>query len=194
MARPRAPRRTRRRSFDRYLGRQLLRLARRHRETDKRLDALAAPATLKARLAIANAKLAYQHYKDAFSSERWEALATAGACKQRPLWASTSVKDPLYRYTRYVEELIGPETISTMPEETIRAFQDHGHVEPTLERNVDVARALLTRARSSRCRLRRRRLLARSRRRREVRAVVRRALAARGGEVSGYVALRSPGH
>jgi transaldolase len=113
-------------------------------ETDKRLDALDAPESLKGRLAIANAKLAYQYYKDVFSGERWEALAKAGARAQRPLWASTSVKNPRYRDTRYVEELIGPETISTMPEETIRAFQDHGHVEATLERNVDGSRALLT--------------------------------------------------
>lgn len=113
-------------------------------ETDKRLDALGAPETLKGRLAIANAKLAYRYYKDAFSGRRWDALATAGARKQRPLWASTSVKDPRYRDTRYVEELIGPETISTMPEETIRAFQDHGHVAATLEHGVDEAREFFT--------------------------------------------------
>jgi transaldolase len=82
--------------------------------------------------------------KEAFSGRRWEALVASGARKQRPLWASTSVKDPRYRDTRYVEELIGPETISTMPEETIRAFQDHGHVAATLERDVDEARALFT--------------------------------------------------
>jgi transaldolase len=111
-------------------------------ETDKRLDSLSAPEELRGRLAIANAKLAYQHYKDAFSGRRWEELAKAGARKQRPLWASTSAKDPRYRDTRYVEELIGPETISTMPEETIRAFQDHGRVSSTLECNVDEARAV----------------------------------------------------
>jgi transaldolase len=111
-------------------------------ETDKRLNALGAPDVLKGRLAIANAKLAYQYYTDSFSGPRWEALASAGARKQRPLWASTSVKDPSYRDTRYVEELIGAETISTMPEETIRAFQDHGRVEPTLERNVNEAKAV----------------------------------------------------
>jgi len=113
-------------------------------ETDKRLDLLGASQELKGRLAIANAKLAYQHYKDVFSGRRWEDLATAGARKQRPLWASTSAKDPHYRDTRYVEELIGPETISTMPEATIRAFQDHGRVSSTLERDVDEARALFT--------------------------------------------------
>jgi transaldolase len=113
-------------------------------ETDKRLDTLGAPEELRGRLAVANAKLAYQHYKKAFSGPRWETLATAGARKQRPRWASTSAKDPRYRDTRYVEELIGPETISTMPEETIRAFQDHGRAGLTLERNVDEARALFT--------------------------------------------------
>jgi transaldolase len=113
-------------------------------ETDKRLDGLSAPEELKGRLAIANAKLAYQYYKSAFSGRRWDALATAGARKQRPLWASTSVKDPRYRDTRYVEELIGPETISTMPEGTIRAFQDHGHVAATLEHGVDEARGFFT--------------------------------------------------
>jgi transaldolase len=113
-------------------------------ETDKRLKALGAPEGLKGRLAIANAKLAYQYYAEAFSGPRWEALASAGARKQRPLWASTSVKDPSYRDTRYVEELIGPETISTMPEETIRAFQDHGRIAATLGRDVDEARDLLT--------------------------------------------------
>jgi transaldolase len=113
-------------------------------ETDKRLDALGAPESLKGRLAIANAKLAYACYKDVFSGRRWEALANAGARTQRPLWASTSVKDPNYRDTRYVEELIGPETISTMPEETIRAFQDHGRVAATLGRDVDEARDLFT--------------------------------------------------
>jgi transaldolase len=113
-------------------------------ETDKRLDALGAPESLKGRLAIANAKLAYAYYEDAFSGRRWEALANVGARTQRPLWASTSVKDPRYRDTRYVEELIGPETISTMPEETIRAFQDHGRVAATLGRDVDEARDLFT--------------------------------------------------
>jgi len=113
-------------------------------ETDKRLDALGAPESLKGRLAIANAKLAYAYYKDAFSGRRWEALANAGARTQRPLWASTSVKNRRYRDTRYVEELIGPETISTMPEETIRAFQDHGRVAATLGRDVDDARDLFT--------------------------------------------------
>jgi transaldolase len=112
-------------------------------EADGRLDKLGR-ADLKGRLGIANAKLAYQQYKIAFAGERWQALAAHGATKQRCLWASMSSKDPAYRDTLYVEELIGPETISTMPEETIRAFQDHGHVERRLEANMLEARLLPT--------------------------------------------------
>jgi hypothetical protein len=97
---------------------------------------------LRGRLGIANAKLAYQQYKELFHGERWDGLAALGATAQRCLWASTSVKDPSVRDTLYVEELIGPETISTMPEETIRAFQDHGRVEPRLEKGLEGARYL----------------------------------------------------
>jgi transaldolase len=110
-------------------------------ETDRRL-ARAGRDDLTGRLGIANAKLAYQQYKSLFHGERWDALAARGATAQRCLWASTSVKDPSLRDTLYVEELIGPETISTMPEETIRAFQDHGRVEPRLEAELDEARHL----------------------------------------------------
>jgi transaldolase len=110
-------------------------------ETDRRLTDLGRD-DLKGRLGIANAKLAYQEYKQAFAGERWQALAARGATEQRCLWASMSTKDPSYRDTLYVEELIGPETISTLPEETIRAFQDHGRVGPQLESGVDAARAL----------------------------------------------------
>ena len=111
-------------------------------ETDHRLDELGRD-DLKGRLGIANARLAYQQYKHAFAGERWERLAARGATKQRCLWASTSTKDPSYRDTLYVEELLGWETISTMPEATIRAFQDHGRVEPRLESDLDEARGLL---------------------------------------------------
>jgi len=111
-------------------------------ETDRRLDELGRQ-DLKGRLGIANARLAYQQYKHAFAGDRWERLAARGATKQRCLWASTSTKDASYRDTLYVEELLGPETISTMPEETIRAFQDHGDVEPRLESGVDDAPGLL---------------------------------------------------
>jgi transaldolase len=110
-------------------------------ETDRRLDELGR-ADLKGRLGIANARLAYQQYKMAFAGERWQALALHGATKQRCLWASMSTKDPAYRDTLYVEELIGPQTIATMPEETIRAFQDHGRVEPRLESDLEEARYL----------------------------------------------------
>jgi transaldolase len=110
-------------------------------ETDRRL-AETSRADLKGRLGIANAKLAYQQYKALFHGERWDALAARGATPQRCLWASTSVKDPSLRDTLYVEELIGPETISTMPEETIRAFQDHGRVELRLESDLDEAQYL----------------------------------------------------
>jgi transaldolase len=110
-------------------------------ETDRRL-AETGRDDLKARLGIANAKLAYQQYKQLFHGERWDDLAAREATPQRCLWASTSVKDPSLRDTLYVEELIGPETVSTMPEETIRAFQDHGRAEPRLESDLDEAQEL----------------------------------------------------
>jgi transaldolase len=110
-------------------------------EADKRLEAIGTEEALalRGKLAIANAKLAYQHSKLIFSGERWESLAAKGATKQRCLWASTSTKNPEYRDVMYVEELIGPETVNTMPLETIRAFQDHGRVADTLEQGVDEA-------------------------------------------------------
>jgi transaldolase len=111
-------------------------------ETDKRLDAIGGADHLKGRLAIANAKLAYQRYKEIFAGPRWETLAEKGARPQRCLWASTSTKNPAYRDVMYVEELIGPETVNTMPKETIEAFQDHGEVRPTLEEGLDEARQL----------------------------------------------------
>src|SRR5918911_988033 len=89
--------------------------------------------------AIANAKLAYQRFLKRFGDARWQRLAAAGAMVQRPLWASTSTKNPAYRDVLYVEELIGPNTVNTMPRETIDAFQDHGEVAQTLERGVDEA-------------------------------------------------------
>src|SRR4029453_3034082 len=98
---------------------------------------------LQGRLAVANAKLAYQHYLEIFSGERWEALAVAGARPQRCLWASTSTKNPAYRDVLYVEEPIGPDTVNTMPFETIDAFQDHGDVRDTLTEGVEEAHALL---------------------------------------------------
>jgi transaldolase len=112
-------------------------------EADRRLDGVGHPE-LKGKLAIANAKLAYQHYLDVFSSERWQFLEGKGASKQRCLWASTSTKNPEYRDVMYVEELIGPETVNTMPLETIEAFQDHGEVRgDTVLDGIDEAHALL---------------------------------------------------
>jgi transaldolase len=111
-------------------------------ETDKRLDEVGGHDELKGKLGIANAKLAYQNYLETFSGSRWDALDAKGATKQRCLWASTSTKNPEYRDVLYVEELLGPATVNTMPEETIEAFQDHGRVEVTLTKDVDAARKL----------------------------------------------------
>jgi transaldolase len=116
-------------------------------ETDRRLDELAAPRELQGKLGIANAKLAYAHYREVFSpqSQLWTDLTAAGAHPQRCLWASTSTKNPAYRDVLYVEELIGPETVNTMPEQTLLAFQDHGQVAETLAQGVDDAKRLLER-------------------------------------------------
>jgi transaldolase len=116
-------------------------------EADRRLDEIGGQATrLKGKLAIANAKLAYRHWQETFAGPRWEFLAAKGATPQRCLWASTSTKNPEYRDVMYVEELIGPQTVNTMPMETIAAFQDHGKVVPnTLSEGVAEARKLLER-------------------------------------------------
>jgi len=97
------------------------------------------------RAAVANSKLAYALFAQLHSGSRWDALRSAGAAVQRCLWASTSTKNPRYRDTMYVEELIGPATINTMPVATFEAFRDHGHVELTLQKDVDGARYLLER-------------------------------------------------
>jgi transaldolase len=116
-------------------------------EADRRMDELE-PANpqvkdLKGRLAVANAKLAYQHYRSVFRGPRWEFLAAKGATPQRVLWASTSTKNPAYQDTLYVEELIGPDTVNTMPEETIGAYQDHGRPQARLQAGIAEARKLL---------------------------------------------------
>jgi len=111
-------------------------------EADRRLGEVGRE-DLQGRLAVANAKLAYERYQEIFSGPRWEALAAAGARPQRCLWASTSTKNPAYRDVLYVEELIGPDTVNTMPLETIEAFQDHGVVRDTLTEGVDEAHELL---------------------------------------------------
>jgi transaldolase len=114
-------------------------------EVDKRLDATNDAAELKGRAAIANARLAYQLFNERFSSKRWTALAAKGARVQKPLWASTSTKNPAYRDVMYVEELIGPRCINTLPPQTVDAFRDHGDVARTLDRDVDEARRTLER-------------------------------------------------
>ena len=109
-------------------------------EADRRLDEVGGHDELKGKLAVANAKLAYQHYREAFAGPRWDFLAAKGARPQRVLWASTSTKNPAYPDTLYVEDLIGQDTINTMPEETIRAYQDHGDPKPRLQDGVEEAR------------------------------------------------------
>lgn len=114
-------------------------------ETDARLDAIGGHDDLKGKLAVANAKLAYAAFQEIFSGPRWEALAAKGARPQRCLWASTSTKNPDYPDTLYVSTLIGPDTVNTLPDETIEAFQDHGEPAPnTVTADVDGARALLS--------------------------------------------------
>jgi transaldolase len=116
-------------------------------EADRRLDELdpfhPAHDDLKGRLAVANARLAYRHYQHIFQGPRWDYLAGKGAMPQRVLWASTSTKNPAYSDTLYVDELIGPDTINTMPEETIKAFQDHGSPRPSLHDGLAEAQAVL---------------------------------------------------
>ncbi len=122
-------------------------------EVDKRLGARLAIVVevsereairaLLGKAAIANAKLAYRHWKAIFSGPRWQALADQGARSQRLLWASTGVKNPAYRDVRYIEELIGADTVNTVPPATLDAFRDHGKVRASLEENVDNAAAIL---------------------------------------------------
>ena len=110
-------------------------------EADKRLDEIGGHDELKGKLAVANAKLAYQTYKEIFSGDRWGALADKGASVQRPLWASTSTKNDAYKDTIYVEELVGPETVNTMPRELVEAVLDHGEIRGnTIEEDLDGAR------------------------------------------------------
>lgn len=117
-------------------------------EVDKRLDALSKNASaqqrqqidaLRGKAAIANAKLAYRIFQKEFSSPRWKKLEAKGAHVQRVLWASTSTKNPSYRDVMYVEELIGPHTVNTMPPQTVTAFEDHGVVKRTVDKDVDAA-------------------------------------------------------
>lgn len=112
---------------------------------DRALEELPQGEDVKGKIAIANAKLAYASFCDIFSGERWEKLAARGARVQRPLWASTSTKNPLYPDTLYVDHLIGPHTVNTVPPKTLQAVLDHGTIAPTLESGLDVAREQLAR-------------------------------------------------
>ncbi len=117
------------------------------KEIDRRVEAGDSEAealkALRGKVAIANAKLAYEWYLGFIASDRWQALAAKGAMPQRLLWASTGTKDPAYPDTLYIDSLIGPDTVSTMPVKTMDAFRDHGIVEETLTRNIDEARHIL---------------------------------------------------
>jgi transaldolase len=99
--------------------------------------------SLKGKAAVANAKLAYDLFKELFHSDRFEALRAAGARPQRPLWASTGTKNPAYPDTLYVDTLIGPHTVNTMPGKTIQAFLDHGDVRRTVDEDMDTARQVM---------------------------------------------------
>ncbi len=109
---------------------------------DRSLDKIG-EQDLQGKIAIANAKTAYDHFKKIFSGERWTRLLRLGAQVQRPLWASTSTKNPLYPDTLYVDALIGPQTVNTVPPTTLQAFRDHGTVVRTLDEGLDEARAQL---------------------------------------------------
>ncbi|MGH3087730.1 MAG: transaldolase, partial [Rubrobacteraceae bacterium] len=110
-------------------------------ETDKRLDEIGR-GDLKGRLAIDNARVVYQEFEEIFSGDDWEFLAAKGSRVQRPLWASTSTKNPEYKDTIYVDNLIGSDTVNTMPLSTLEATMDHAEVRPTLEESIDEARRL----------------------------------------------------
>ncbi|MGD9995586.1 MAG: transaldolase [Ilumatobacteraceae bacterium] len=113
-------------------------------EIDQRLDAQGSPEALalRGKGAVAQGKLAYQLFQQTFSGARWEALAAKGAVVQRPLWASTSTKNPDYPDTLYVDQLIGPDTVNTLPDSTIEAFADHGTLARTVDAGVDEAQAV----------------------------------------------------
>ncbi len=121
------------------------------KEIDRRLEAGAGPRAedlraLRGKVAIANAKVAYQRYLEMIETPRWKALEAAGAAPQRLLWASTGAKDPAYSDVLYVETLIGPDTINTLPVKTLDAFRDHGSVRPSLTEDLDEAQAVLAAA------------------------------------------------
>jgi transaldolase len=113
-------------------------------EVDRRLEALGSPEALalRGKAAVAQGKLAYKQFRSTFSGPRWDGLAARGARLQRPLWASTSTKNPAYPDTLYVDTLIGPDTVNTMPDATIKAFADHGTIARTVDADVDEAEAV----------------------------------------------------
>ncbi|MEV8609600.1 transaldolase [Amycolatopsis sp. NPDC051373] len=108
-------------------------------EIDERLDKAGADPALKGKAALANAQLAYQSYEEVFSSDRWRALQGRGARPQRPLWASTGVKSQDYPDTRYISDLIAPDTVNTMPEKTLKAYADHGSPGTPIQQTYDEA-------------------------------------------------------
>ncbi len=113
-------------------------------KVDKRLDEIG-DSSIRGEIGIANAKMAYQRFVETFRGSRWEELSAEGARVQRVLWGSTSTKDPAYPDTMYVDKLIGPHTVNTLPKETIEAFMDHGTAARTLDQNLDEARQALAR-------------------------------------------------
>lgn len=118
-------------------------------KVDAALERLGAPAELRGRAAVANAKVAYEAFQAIFAGPRWEALAAKGARVQRPLWASTSTKNPAYSDTLYVDELIGPHTVNTMPEQTIDAARDHATPRRTIDEDIEGAQRLLDQVRAA---------------------------------------------
>ena len=116
-------------------------------EVDRRLETIATTAALECRgkTAIAQARMAYQIFEGYFAGDRWQRLADRGARAQRPLWASTSTKNPAYPDTLYVDELVGPNSVNTLPETTLRAFADHGQIARRIDHDVADAAAQLTR-------------------------------------------------
>jgi len=112
-------------------------------EIDKRLDEAGADASLKSKAGVANAQLAYQAYEEVFSSDRWKALEAKGARPQRPLWASTGVKNPELADTLYISELIAPGTVNTMPEKTLMAYADHGSPGTPVQKAYEDATAVM---------------------------------------------------
>ena len=111
---------------------------------DRALDSLG-ETELQGKIAIANAKVVYARFQEIFSGERWESLARQGATVQRPLWASTGTKNPVYSDTLYIDNLVGPDTVNTVPPATLQAFSDHGHPAPSLVAGLGEARAQLAR-------------------------------------------------